>query len=87
MSIYIRGMRPPKSCSDCPLLDFVVNDTIKCMVTGEHFEAGEKIRTRRSESCPMTEVPAHGRLSEGATDHNRSGWSETAEITTKGAGE
>lgn len=61
MSVYIKGMQPPESCSDCPLLDFE-SGTIKCTVTGEIFESGEYLWNHRSTRCPTVELPEHGRL-------------------------
>ena len=62
MSILIKGMEMPKSCSDCPMLDWDL-DYIKCKVTGRHFKVKEEpFGARRVNDCPLIELPPHGRL-------------------------
>ena len=62
MSILIKGMEMPKSCSDCPMLDWDL-DYIKCKVTGRHFKVKEEpFGARRMNDCPLIELPPHGRL-------------------------
>ena len=62
MSVLIKGMEMPQICEVCPLVDrFVTVDfkTITCKVT-------KKLRPdsclTRPDSCPLIEVPPHGRL-------------------------
>ena len=53
MSILIKGIKPPKSCYTCSWYNKVqcpVNDG-KCYY-----------RTTRHPSCPLIELPPHGRL-------------------------
>ena len=62
--IYIKDMKMPKSCFECPMRWKVDPDTIKCLATGERFEetfAGA-IEMRNSGRCPLAPVPDHGRL-------------------------
>ena len=63
MGVYIKGMEMPKSCFDCPMLDWDL-DYIKCKVTGRHFKVKEEpFRARRVDDCPLISVPEpHGRL-------------------------
>ena len=62
MSILIKDMELPKSCSDCPMLDWDL-DYIKCKVTGRHFKVKEEpFRARRVDDCPLVPVPPHGDL-------------------------
>ena len=62
MGVYIKGMEMPKSCSDCPMLDWDL-DYIKCKVTGRHFKVKEEpFGARRVDDCPLVPVPPHGRL-------------------------
>ena len=61
MSILI-NMEMPKSCSDCPMLDWDL-DYIKCKVTGRHFKVKEEpFGARRVDDCPLVPAPPHGRL-------------------------
>jgi hypothetical protein len=62
MKVYI-DMEMPKSCSDCPMLDWDL-DYIKCKVTKRHFKVKEEpFRARRVDDCPLVSVPEpHGRL-------------------------
>ena len=62
MGIYVKGIEMPQICEVCPLVDrFVTVDfkTITCKVT-------KKLRPdsclTRPDSCPLIEVPPHGRL-------------------------
>lgn len=52
--IYIKGMEMPKSCFDCPFVDFEYGD---CLVDENgHGDPNEP------ENCPLIPVPPHGRL-------------------------
>ena len=54
MSILIRGMEMPKSCFDCPFVDFEYGD---CLVDENgHGDPNEP------ENCPLVPVPPHGDL-------------------------
>lgn len=63
MEIYIKDMEMPKSCSDCPMLDWDL-DYIKCKVTWRHFKVKEEpFGARRVDDCPLISVPEpHGDL-------------------------
>ena len=62
MSVLVKGMEMPKSCSACPMLDWDL-DYIKCKVTGRHFKVKEEpFGARRVDDCPLVPVPPHGRL-------------------------
>ena len=55
MSILIRGMEMPKTCSDCELYQYGF-----CMVTKK---VCDKAWTQRQDDCPLIEVKSpHGRL-------------------------
>lgn len=56
MSILIRGMKMPTSCSVCPLKAEVEFDEI-CSQTGEYV-----CQYDRADDCPIVPVPPHGRL-------------------------
>ena len=56
MSILIKGMAMPKSCSVCPLKAEVEFDEI-CSQTGEYV-----CQYDRADDCPLVPVPKHGRL-------------------------
>lgn len=58
MSVLIRGMEMPQCCEEC-ILGHKFFKWLGCNkhVTGSMIENGE-----RSPSCPLIEVPPHGRL-------------------------
>ena len=63
MSVLIKGMKMPTSCSECALN----YDCFKCIVTGTPFfdhEQNFDDETTRLDNCPLVEVPPHGRLIE-----------------------
>ena len=56
MSILIKGIDMPKSCSDCPLAKYI------CFSTKQYVPLWEMARKRQGD-CPLVEVPRpHGRL-------------------------
>ena len=60
MSIYIKGMEMPKRCSTCPLVDDEFLEDyfgLCCSLTGERPYGNERLN-----SCPIIELPPHGRL-------------------------
>lgn len=62
MSIIIKGMEMPKSCSCCR---FEVDETDYCLgyyctVTRNRTDSYRKVRPRND--CPLAPVPPHGRL-------------------------
>lgn len=62
MSILIRGMEMPKSCWRCQLCLTVDPDTYRCIPTGQEFESTFDAIDHIVLSCPLVEVPPHGRL-------------------------
>ena len=61
MSILIKGMEKPETCSKCPFCQFDGLDLkLRCLVTDEDifFDAKKK----RAGNCPLVEIPPHGRL-------------------------
>lgn len=61
MSILIKGMKMPKSCVDCPMFDWDL-EYLKCKANDEFFIAKGEWRTKRESTCPLIEIPPHGRL-------------------------
>ena len=59
--ILIKGMKMPKSCVDCPMFDWDL-EYLKCKANDEFFIAKGEWRTKRESTCPLIEVPPHGRL-------------------------
>jgi len=62
MSILIKGMEMPQSCWRCPLCLTVDPDTYRCIPTGQDFESTFDAIDHIVLSCPLVEVPPHGRL-------------------------
>ncbi len=61
MSILIKGMEKPETCSKCPFCQFDGLDLkLRCLVTDEDifFDAKKK----RAGNCPLVEIPPHGDL-------------------------
>lgn len=56
MSVLIKGMDMPKSCSSCQLR-FYDGDTDCCPFVGDSV-----FQYQRSDDCPLVTVPDHGRL-------------------------
>jgi len=83
MSVLIRGMKMPETCSDCELYQYGF-----CMVTRN---VCDKALAQRRDDCPLVEVPPHGRLVDGDVlmtevmdsdlDHlQRDDWKEVIQI-------
>lgn len=62
MSLIIKGMDMPQSCWRCPLCLTVDPDTYRCMPTGQDFESTFDAIDHIVLSCPLAEIPPHGRL-------------------------
>ena len=68
MSILIKGMEMPKSCTSCPLHREVKGFgtyVVACCPTGHGLGKIDDERlnnSRNSGYCPLIEVPKHGRL-------------------------
>ena len=62
MGVLIKGMEMPKTCDDCPLLDWDLS-YIKCGVVNRKFKVNEEhFKDSRAYDCPLIEIPPHGRL-------------------------
>ena len=62
MSILIKNMRIPTSCSVCWALDDY-GDYPRCRITEEQRGYNFPIRENRMDNCPLVELPeGHGRL-------------------------
>lgn len=65
MSIFIKDMRMPNRCEECPFIKTdITRDLTYCFVTRHVVRWWMKTREQSSEgSCPLVELPAqHGRL-------------------------
>ena len=56
MSILIKGMKMPKNCRTCKLIDYD-RGCYRCIVTTAPCDLNSK-----NENCPLVPVPPHGRL-------------------------
>ena len=61
MSILIHGMEMPKNCSECAFIHSSWGLDYYCAVAKE-YEESNFIYSQRMSSCPLTELPPHGRL-------------------------
>lgn len=61
MSVLIKGMDMPKSCSKCPWWDVKYGRTI-CGLWDDTIDIGVDEDTSRPKWCPLVEVPPHGDL-------------------------
>lgn len=71
MSILIKGMEMPKSCSSCPMLEGYDDDGL-CHAVGRWLDDDEvwewdvypegDVDLSRPSNCPLVPVPPHGRL-------------------------
>ena len=59
--IYIPGMKMPKCCYDCELID-IVTSCPHYDLPSEAYCQIDYIRKRRDKDCPLVSVPDHGRL-------------------------
>ena len=63
MSILIKGMEMPKSCSKCGWFDMGGGDGYRCTLLRKSFDMWNKISVARDKNCPLIEIPTpHGRL-------------------------
>ena len=56
MGIYIKGMKPPNDCYECPCKKWVDDGCAGCVADGKIHNASKPI------DCPLVEIPEHGRL-------------------------
>jgi len=63
MSILIKGMQMPKNCNECPIEQLYGRDceTAKCPIT-KNLDSAYRVSQARMFSCPLVELPPHGRL-------------------------
>ena len=58
MSILIKGMDMPKSCSACPFRQhFAYDDEIACMLKKDNFLLYTDANERRHKDCPIIHCP------------------------------
>ena len=63
MGVYIKGMEVPKNCFECPWRCKVDPENLLCRISGEYFEETfSGTIQNRHKSCPLVEIPPHGRL-------------------------
>ena len=62
MSVIVKGMEMPKSCSKCGWFDMGGGDGYRCTLLRKSFDMWNKISVARDKDCPLTELPPHGRL-------------------------
>ena len=63
MSVIIKGMEIPKSCSKCGWFDMGGGDGYRCTLLRKSFDMWNKISVARDKNCPLVEIPTpHGRL-------------------------
>lgn len=62
--IYIKGMKMPKSCIKCKLLNWKPSKKhYRCPLTNEKIDDDTELSWGyMSKDCPLIEVPKHGRL-------------------------
>jgi len=60
MSLLIKGMNMPKSCSDCAMRYMAIGYDWECVFTNDDVRDYDK---KRLSNCPLTEITSpHGRL-------------------------
>ena len=62
MSILIKGMEMPKRCLDCPFL--ITRDNDDCILQSDEANAKFESWDDMKASCPLIELPPHGRLAD-----------------------
>lgn len=63
MSVIVRGMEMPKSCSKCGWFDMGGGDGYRCTLLRKSFDMWNKISVARDKNCPLINIPTpHGRL-------------------------
>ena len=61
MGVYIKGMKMPTSCLNCPFSGFggLKNDHVICMFTGSNAHINT---VQYLDDCPLVSIPSYGRL-------------------------
>jgi len=62
VSILIKGMEMPKRCLDCPFL--ITRDNDDCILQSDEANAKFESWDDMKASCPLIELPPHGRLAD-----------------------
>lgn len=63
MSIIVKGMKMPKSCSKCRWFDMGGGYGYQCTLLHKSFDMWNEISVARDKDCPLIEVPTpHGDL-------------------------
>ena len=62
MSVIVKGMEMPKSCSKCRWFDMGGGYGYQCTLLHKSFDMWNKISVARDKECPLIELPLHGRL-------------------------
>ena len=62
MSVIVKGMEMPKSCSKCRWFDMGGGYGYQCTLLHKSFDMWNKISVARDKECPLIELPPHGRL-------------------------
>lgn len=57
MSILIKGMKMPETCEECPIYAACEECHYELVLEGEDF-----VPIYVKDSCPLVEIPPHGRL-------------------------
>ena len=57
MSVLIRGLEMPGTCSSCKLIRYMGGGAFFCPVTGTHLDIGTISNITRLTDCPLIEVP------------------------------
>lgn len=61
MSVYIKGMKMPKRCFECPAIETI--DGLYCSITDKDLRKEHGINLTRPDWCPLRPLPEkHGRL-------------------------
>lgn len=69
MSLIIKGMKLPQSCSTCRFSYFTVGIRKRCEISGDEVNP---LIDRRETNCPLIEIPTpHGRLIDADTVEER----------------
>lgn len=58
MGVYVRGMKMPDCCWNCPCF---MEERDECFVTKEDIEGLDGL-SKRLDTCPLIELPDHGDL-------------------------
>ena len=63
MSVIVKGVEIPKSCSKCGWFDMGGGDGYRCTLLRKSFDMWNKISVARDKNCPLIEIPtSHGDL-------------------------